>query len=247
MFLTNLSFTKFIPKSILKKTNIVATSIDEFMQFAAKKIKSENKLLDAGAGSCPYKKHFAHTKYESTDFDDIFDKSSKNKHDFICSLDKIPKPNNSYNAIISTEVLEHVEYPQKVINEFYRVLKSRGQLFLTTPEAWGVHGEPYHFFNFTKYGLKSLFINAGFKIIFIKPRGGIFWYLGLIIKDLPDYLSYQYLKPKNKTFTTYLYFIFYLISLPFCVYLVPLLFYYLDKVDKKQDFTIGYSCYCVKQ
>jgi len=63
-------------------------------------------------------------------------------HNFICSLDNIPKPNNSYGVIINTQVLEHVAEPQKVITEFYRILKPKGKLFLTAPQGWGIHGEP---------------------------------------------------------------------------------------------------------
>lgn len=243
-----------IPNFIRIRTDAEAFSIRGFMKFASKKIKTSDLILDAGAGSCPYKKHFSHAKYESTDFEDIFDKSSKDRHDFICSLEKIPKPKNYYDVIINTQVLEHIEFPQKAINEFYRILRPGGKLFLTAPQGWGIHDEPYHFFNFTKYGLESLFKNAGFKIRFINPRGGIFWYLGKRIKTMPSYIFYQYLFKKSKhsilfkpnIIAAILLFPFYLISIPICCYLIPLIFHYLDKLDKKQDYTLGYACYCIK-
>jgi SAM-dependent methyltransferase len=94
--------------------------------------------------------------------------------------------------------LEHVEYPQKVIKEFYRILKPKGKLFLTAPLAWRLHSEPYHFYNFTKYGLESLFKNAGFKVIFIKKRGGLFWFLEEIIKIIPPYIFFQQVFKKGK-------------------------------------------------
>ena len=120
-----------------------AFGIVNFMEFASKQVKPSEKILDAGAGDRRYKKYFFHARYEATDFKDvldnfftdIFNHSSKIKYDFICSLDKISKPNGSYDAIINTQVLEHVECPQKVINEFYRILKPGGKLFLTTPHT----------------------------------------------------------------------------------------------------------------
>lgn len=244
MYLTTLSIANLIPESIMLKTNIANLSVINFMKFASNKIKSSDKILDAGAGSCPYKKYFSHTKYESTDFENIFEKSFKNKHTFICSLENIPKSNDSYNAIICTEVLEHVEYPSKVIKEFYRILKPQGKLFLSAPQSWGLHGEPHHYFNFTKYGLISLFNNAGFRIVFIKPKGGLFWYLGFVVKNLPDNIFSQYLK-KPLYLKIFLFFI-YLLSLPFCVYLFPLMCYYLDGLDKNKHFTLGHTCYCIK-
>ena len=224
-------------------------SITEFMKFASKEVTETDKVLDAGAGPCPYKQYFIHAYYESTDFEDIFDKQSKRLHDFICSLDNIPKPNNSYDVIINTQVLEHVAEPQKVINEFYRILKPKGKLFLTAPQGWGIHGEPYHFFNFTRFGLQLLFKKAGFGAVFIKPRGGIFWYLAHRISILPSYLSSQYISKTDRTWQN-IGVLFLrlacLLSVPFCRFLVPLTFFYLDKLDKKQDYTLGYACYCTK-
>jgi SAM-dependent methyltransferase len=219
------------------------------MKYASKETAETDKVLDAGAGSAPYKKYFAHAKYESTDFEDIFDKSSKNLHDFTCSLDNIPKPSGSYDVIINTQVLEHVPEPQKVITEFYRILKPNGKLFLTAPQGWGIHDEPYHFFNFTRFGLELLFTKAGFTVVFIKPRGGIFWYLAHRISILPSYLSAQYATQKQRhrhNIGVFLLRLVFLLSIPFCRFLAPLTLFYMDKLDKKQDYTLGYACYCTK-
>jgi len=238
-----------IPSCLSRRLDAEIFGIVDFMQFASKEVNPSDIVLDAGAGSAPYKKYFSHAHYESTDFEDIFDQSSKTIHDFICTLDDLPKPDASYDAIINTQVLEHVEYPQKVIDEFFRVLKPGGKLFLTAPQGWGVHGAPYHFFNFTKYGLESLFKNAGFRIVFIKARGGMFWYLGKRIKTVPFYIFAQFLY-QNGVFRprplALVLLPIYLCSLPICLFIIPLLCFYLDRLDKAQDFTLGYSCYCLK-
>lgn len=247
-------YLKLFLHLVRERTDAENFGIAKFMEFAAAEIKPSDYTLDAGAGSRPYKQFFSHTKYESTDFADIFNKSFKDSHDFICDLCNIPKPDNSYDAIICTQVLEHIEEPQRALNEFFRVLKPNGKLFLTAPQGWGLHGEPYHFFNFTKWGLQSLFQKARFKIIFIKPRGGMFWYLGKRIKTLPCYIINQYLYQKNEDGSrkfkpkpiAFILYPLYLIGIPFCCFLIPLLFFYLDKLDKKQSYTLGYACYCVK-
>jgi SAM-dependent methyltransferase len=236
-------------EDLIAKLDPERYSIAEFMKYASKEITETDRVLDAGAGAAPYKKYFIHANYESTDFEDIFDKKSKKMHNFICSLDNIPKPNNSYDVIINTQVLEHVPEPLKVITEFYRVLKPNGKLFLTAPQGWGIHGEPYHFFNFTKYGLELLFNKAGFRVVFIKPRGGIFWYLAHRVSILPSYVSAQYVMQKNRHWQeigVLLLRLACLLSVPFCKFLMPLTFFYLDKLDKKQDYTLGYACYCTK-
>ena len=242
---------KLVPYSIRIRADAGVFGLIKFMEFASREVKPSDRVLDAGAGSCPYKAYFSHAKYESTDFEDIFDKSSKGLHDFICSLESIPKPDNSYAVIINTWVLEHVEYPQRVLNEFYRILKPGGKLFLIAPQAWGIHGGQYNFFNFTKYGLESLFKNSGFTIIFIKPLGGIFWYLGRVIRIAPSYILRQHfrkdedsVKPKPLAF---LLLPFYLMAVPVCEYLIPLLFFCLDGLDERKHHTLGYACYCVKE
>jgi len=154
-------------------------------------------------------------------------------------------------------VLEHVEFPQKVINEFYRVLKPNGKLFLTAPQGWGVHGAPHNYYNFTKYGLKSMFEKSGFEIKFINPNGGLFCDIGKRIKEIPEYILYQYIFKKDKydnvvlkfniQLVGLLLFPFYFLALLICKFIIPLLFYYLDKLDKSKQFTIMYSCYCVKK
>ena len=244
---------RLVPKFISDRTDTEVSEIIKFMKFCGTETKPTDKVLDAGAGSCPYTEYFNHTNYESTDFEYVFDKSSKHKHNFVCSLDNIPKDNDSYDVVINTQVLEHVEYPQKVVNELYRILKPGGKLFLTAPQGWGVHGAPYHFFNFTKFGLESLFKNAGFKIVFIKPRGGMFWYLGRRIKTIPSYIFTQHMYKKDNgvskfkpTMLGMLLLPFYLAFVPLCTTIIPFIFYYLDKLDKTQDYTLGYSCYCLK-
>lgn len=224
--------------------------IMKFIKFASSQIKPSDVVLDAGAGNKqPYKQQFSHTRYESTDME----QSPNDAHTFLCSLDNMPRPDSTYDAIVCTQVLEHVEFPQKVVHEFYRILKPEGRLFLTAPQGARVHGEPYHFFNFTQYGLASMFRQAGFDIIFIRPNGGYFWNLAKRTRTLPRYISKQYKDPEladkisiyNRLCWLMMVPVLFLLK-PLYKYIVPVLFFYLDSLDKKKLFTLGYCCYCVK-
>lgn len=225
-------------------------AIMKFMKFASGQTKPSDVVLDAGSGDKrPYREQFSHAKYESTDMEQLPDGT----HAFLCSLDKIPRPDNTYNAIVCTQVLEHVEFPQQVINEFYRILKPEGKLFLTAPQGARVHGEPHHFFNFTEYGLASLFKQAGFGINFIRSNGGYFWNLAKRIRTLPRYISKQYKDPAlvdkisiyNRLCWSVMAALLFLLK-PLYKYIVPVLFFYLDSLDKEKRLTLGYCCYCVK-
>jgi len=136
---TKIEKVKRVLRKIINPENYY---LNKFMKYASKQVKSGSRVLDAGAGVCPYKRFFNNVVYESTDY---IESKTNRPHDFLCDLSNIPKKDNTYDAIINTQVLEHVENPQQVINEFYRILKQNGKLFVTVPQGGRVHGEPYHF------------------------------------------------------------------------------------------------------
>ena len=86
----------------------------------------------------------------------------------------IPVDENSYDCILSTAVLEHLEEPQKALVEAFRVLKFGGYALYTMPLFWHLHEEPRDFFRYTKYGLDYLFETAGFEVVEIVPLSG-YW------------------------------------------------------------------------
>jgi len=48
----------------------------------------------------------------------------------------IAYPNEVFDAVVCTETLEHVLKPQLAIREFYRVLRAKGNLLISTPNPW---------------------------------------------------------------------------------------------------------------
>lgn len=63
----------------------------------------------------------------------------------------------SFDAIVMLEVLEHVVNPIGAASEVLRLLKPNGQLILSTPFIFPLHDRPHDFFRYTKYGLTHLF------------------------------------------------------------------------------------------
>lgn len=221
------------PKSFRLQLNPRRHAIETFAQSSGNKTSKDARVLDAGAGPCPYKHFFAHTRYEATDFID-----PHKILDFTCSLDHIPKSTNTYDAVLSTEVLEHVEFPQKVVNEMHRVLKKGGRLFLTTPQGWMVHQAPYNYFYFTKYGLESILKQAGFKKYKIMPMGGYF-------KVLADLLRFNHVADQWKH-NKIVYYPLAFLDLVLLRILASFILFHLDFIDQKKDWTMGYTVEAIK-
>ena len=112
--------------------------------------------------------------------------------DFECELHDIPKPNDHYDIVVLTQVLEHVPDPQATLSEIYRVLKPNGKLLISVPLNGPLHGEPWHFFQFTHYGLNQLALNTGFHITEIEKVGGEFWLIGKRLSIAFSQLLKQY-------------------------------------------------------
>jgi SAM-dependent methyltransferase len=56
--------------------------------------------------------------------------------------------NDSYDFIICTEVLEHIERPWLAAEEIYRITKNKGHILLTVPCNIKMHSNPYDFWRF---------------------------------------------------------------------------------------------------
>jgi len=72
-------------------------------------------------------------------------------------ITSIPESDESLDAILCTEVLEHVPEPTHALDEFKRLLKLGGLLILTAPSGSNVHMAPYHFCSgFSRYRCECL-------------------------------------------------------------------------------------------
>lgn len=63
----------------------------------------------------------------------------------------------SFEIILCTGLLEHIPDPQRLINDFKRILKPGGELIISASAVFSFHEGPDNFFHFTPYGFKILF------------------------------------------------------------------------------------------
>jgi len=105
------------------------------------------KLLDIGCGNKPYSEILKPLIGEYVGCDIV--QSSDKQVDILCPANNIPIEDNSFDTVMSTQTIEHVEDHQGLVNEAYRLLKPNGFFIISGPLYWPLHEEPYDFFRFT--------------------------------------------------------------------------------------------------
>ena len=125
------------------------------------------RCLDYGAGDSPYTPHFPRHGIELIPAD-------------ICPTDPavvaiaddgtLDLPDSSVEAIVSTQVLEHVRDVQRYLAEAMRVLRSGGLFYCSTHGTFILHRVPTDHHRWTVDGLRLEFEQAGFVVERCEPR-----------------------------------------------------------------------------
>lgn len=134
--------------------------LDRELEAFGKSLPPGCLVLDAGAGSQKYASKFSQQRYETADFEQV-DKAYK-PSTYVCDLRSIPVEDGRFDAVVFTQVMEHLPEPKLVLKELNRVLKPGGVMFFSAPLYYQEHEKPYDFYRYTQFGLMYLFEQSGF-------------------------------------------------------------------------------------
>jgi SAM-dependent methyltransferase len=76
----------------------------------------------------------------------------------------LPVPSQSFDAVLSTQVLEHVQDPGTYLAECHRVLRPGGRMLLSTHGIMVYHPDPVDYWRWTGAGLQRAVEGAGFEV-----------------------------------------------------------------------------------
>jgi SAM-dependent methyltransferase len=154
------------------------------------------RLLDAGAGESQYKKHCGHLQYVAQDnavYDGKGDAGLQtgswdfSKIDIVSDILNIPEPDASFDAVLCTEVLEHLPDPVRALDEMARLLRPSGTFIITAPFWSLTHFAPYHYATgFNRYFYEFHLGRLGFDIVDMIPNGNFFESIGQEVHRVAD-------------------------------------------------------------
>lgn len=169
---------------------------------ALKRLPPGASILDAGAGELRFKSYCKHLKYVSQDFCQYEGKGDGNALqtgewntsaiDIVSDITRIPAADQTFDAILCSEVLEHVPDPVAAVAEFSRLLKPGGVMLLTAPFCSLTHFAPFHFASgFNRYWHMEHLAAAGLTVEEISTNGNWFEYVGQELSRV-RFVSHRY-------------------------------------------------------
>lgn len=201
---------------------------DDFVIAELKKISANKVILDAGCGNQRYRPYCSHLSYKAQDFGGYSTDSKKmigsdgvggeegykyGALDYVGNIWDLKERDGAFDAILCTEVFEHIPYPIETIREFSRLLKSDGKLILTAPSNCLRHMDPYFFYSgFTDRWYETVLTANGLELESLAPVGDYYSWLAVemartsvshsIIAKLALTPAFLYFYSKRKTQTS---------------------------------------------
>jgi SAM-dependent methyltransferase len=166
-------------------------------KFVAQQLQNlpEGKLiLDAGCGSQQYRPFCNHLNYRGQDFgqyttdissgftSDLGGQSGYKygNLDYVGDIWRINEQDQTFDAILCTEVFEHIPFPNETLKEFSRLLKPGGKLILTLPSNCLRHMDPYYFYSgFSNNYLEKFISENSMKIEVIEIVGDYYSWIAV--------------------------------------------------------------------
>lgn len=126
------------------------------------------RVLDVGSGVKPYYPFFA----DAAEFVGVDVKENVDA-DLVGPADAIPVADGSYDIVLCTQVLEHVDDPAAVVRELHRVCAQGGRVLTSTHGVMLYHPNPQDLWRWTHAGLRRLFEESGsWSDLAVEPGAG---------------------------------------------------------------------------
>jgi SAM-dependent methyltransferase len=83
----------------------------------------------------------------------------------------LPFPENHFDVILCTELLEHLADPRRAIAEMARVIRKTGRVILTVPFMYPLHEEPRDYLRLTPHAMQDYARTGGLEVESLRTAG----------------------------------------------------------------------------
>jgi SAM-dependent methyltransferase len=149
------------------------------------------RVLDYGAADSPYRHFFGSgVEYVAADL------PGNPAADVEIAPDgTLPLADGEFDAVLSTQVLEHVQDPATYLAECFRVLRPGGRLLLSTHGIMVYHPDPVDYWRWTCAGLERAITDAGFELVRFEGIMGLLATGFQLVQDATYYKLPRPLRP----------------------------------------------------
>jgi SAM-dependent methyltransferase len=129
---------------------------------------SGKRVLDVGCGVKPYYPWFAGAAaYVGVDVKENVEA------DLVGHVEELPVEDGSFDVVLCTQVLEHVDDPARAVRELARVTAPGGRVLASTHGVMLYHPNPQDLWRWTHTGLQRLFESGGgWSAVSVEPGAG---------------------------------------------------------------------------
>lgn len=111
------------------------------------------EVLVVGSGQDPYRRYFSTaTRYVRMDL-----RTPDGSVDILADAHELPFPDDCFDCLFASEVMEHLHDPQRFTAEALRVVRPGGAVVITVPFMFPFHADPIDFWRPTAEACRAIF------------------------------------------------------------------------------------------
>ena len=180
-----MNYDGYYDESNLTVPEFIHERLDEVFE-QLKSYRQTNRLLDIGCGAGSLLEAARRAGWDA-DGQEISASAAEYVRSqgfkvFQGDLSNAPYPDNHFDIVTASELIEHVADPLPMLNKTASILRPGGLLWATTPNArsfssrmlgvkWSTVCPPEHLQLFSANGIRKLFERAGFRHVSVRSRG----------------------------------------------------------------------------
>jgi len=162
--------------------------VDEFFLGAAAGLAPGSRVLDLGGNKVRKRGAFDIGAFDLRVVS--CNLSTAKRPDVRADAAAVPFQDACFDAVLCSELLEHVPSPPAVLREAHRVLRKGGLLLACAPFLFRIHADPSDYGRYTDSYWRESLARAGFRDVSVEPQGLYFSVLAEMLRSL----AYEYSK-----------------------------------------------------